>query len=274
MIRLVVTELVVGDQARSAITIAQHEGVGQLIASTILIGQVAFLAGSIPIGDKHVCLFRRHEARTEIFQLRDGTLELLIELRGETKLGDISIAKVVGRLNACCFRSVTDGFLYPVDVISRLSCFLSSLLLDGFEISWVDVLGSVNAEASNSELEQTGEKIGVNILNLGRACVPIPHRIQTAVLHFILIGVIGNSCRALMEIRASSAFRVLVLITGETRVGGGIRIKLGTCNAFTLAVDVRISSGGLVQHHISDDSYSCLLAGGNHMCEFSFTAQF
>ena len=46
--------LVVGEQTRGAVVIGQHEGVGQLVLGTVLVGQRALVAGGVPVGDEYV----------------------------------------------------------------------------------------------------------------------------------------------------------------------------------------------------------------------------
>ena len=98
-----VTPLVIGDQTWGAVIVGQHEGVGQLVLGTVLIGQCAFVACGVPVGDEYVGVFGGKilaQPFIQSFEIGDLVFESLIHLGLEAEFGYGAVLHIIAWLNA------------------------------------------------------------------------------------------------------------------------------------------------------------------------------
>ena len=151
--------LVVGEQARGAVVVGQHERVGQLVLGAVLVGQRTLVAGGVPVGDEHVGVIGGEilaQAIAQPLEVGDLVLEGLVHLGFEAEFGHGAVLHVIARLDARGLGGVADDLLNPVDIVGVLADFLGELLLDGLHAVSVDVLDGIHAEAAHAGVPQRG----------------------------------------------------------------------------------------------------------------------
>ena len=275
--------LIVRQQARRAVVIGEHECVRERVHRIVLVRDRTVVASGVPVRHEDVRVLGRNrvrirrqvaDARREVLEFGDLALELRVEVRLVVELRHGAGLQVIARLDAGRFARIADDFLDPVDVVGVLADLLGHLVFDALDVLVVDVLDGIHAEALDAHLVELGEIVGLDVLHLLARRVEVPHRVQAAFLHLLLVLVIGDACAVVvvMEVGGGHTLRILAVFAGEARIVAGQAVVLRARHTGLLACS-DIQTGRLVEHDVGDDADARGITGGDHVLEFGFGAE-
>ena len=275
--------LIVRQQARRAVVIGEHECVRERVHRIVLVRDRTVVASGVPVRHEDVRVLGRNrvrirrqvaDARREVLEFGDLALELRVEVRLVVELRHGAGLQVIARLDAGRFARIADDFLDPVDVVGVLADLLGHLVFDALDVLVVDVLDGVHAEALDAHLVELGEIVGLDVLHLLARRVEVPHRVQAAFLHLLLVLVIGDACAVVvvMEVGGGHTLRILAVFAGEARIVAGQAVVLRARHTGLLACS-DIQTGRLVEHDVGDDADARGITCRDHVLEFGFGAE-
>lgn len=139
------------------------------------------------------------------------------------KFGDFAGAQIIDRLNQGRLAAIADDFLLEEDIFDVTAGFLGEPGLDRRHILGRNMLDRIHAEAIDAHIQQFGEITGDGVLHGILAGVEILQPSQSAVLHFVGIGIISDVLDAGVEVRLG--------VAGRGEVAGGIVLAAGSPGA-------------------------------------------